>query len=86
MYVAVSPTGALSFRYDYGHLQGLLMLPARVAQALSPWLFGLLLARDGRHAMSASAALGLAALGALMLVPGPQQRRETSVKPHVVNR
>jgi predicted MFS family arabinose efflux permease len=70
----------------YGHLQGLLMLPARIVQALSPWLFGLLLARYGLDAMWASAALGLAALGALMLVPSPQQRRKTSVKPHAVNR
>jgi len=27
----------------YGHRQGLLMVPARVAQAMAPWLFGMLL-------------------------------------------
>jgi hypothetical protein len=40
----------------------------------------------GLHAMWASAALDLVAVGAPMLVPSPQQRRETAVKPHPVNR
>ena len=31
----------------YGHRQGWLMVPARIAQALAPWLFGLLLDRWG---------------------------------------
>jgi len=30
---------------DYGARQGLLMVPARFAQALSPWLFGLAIDR-----------------------------------------
>ena len=33
---------------DYGARQGLLMVPARFAQALSPWLFGLAIDRFGR--------------------------------------
>jgi predicted MFS family arabinose efflux permease len=42
----------------YGHRQGLLMLPARIAQALSPWLFGLALDRWGAGALAVSAAFG----------------------------
>lgn len=57
--------------HGYGHRQGLLMVPARIAQALSPWLFGLLLARYGVGAMWFSAALGLTALGGLLWVHGP---------------
>ena len=58
----------------YGHRQGLLMVPARVAQALSPWLFGLLLARYGVGAMWFSAALGLAAFVGLLCLHGPRGR------------
>lgn len=53
----------------YGQRQGILVMPARVAQALAPWLFGLLLARWGAGALWFCVALGLAAFGALMLVP-----------------
>jgi predicted MFS family arabinose efflux permease len=49
----------------YGHRQGLLMLPARIAQALSPWLFGLALDQWGSGALAISAAVG--ALAFLML-------------------
>ncbi|MEO8525157.1 MAG: MFS transporter [Caldimonas sp.] len=55
----------------YGQRQGLLMVPARVAQALSPWLFGILLDRWGVGALGFTAALGLAAFGALLLLPKP---------------
>lgn len=55
----------------YGHRQGVLMVPARIAQALSPWLFGLCLDRYGVGALMLSAALGFVALGALLLLPGP---------------
>ena len=57
----------------YGHRQGLLMVPARIAQALSPWLFGLLLARYGVGAMWFSAALGLTAFAGLMWLHGPSR-------------
>lgn len=50
----------------YGERQGLLMVPARIAQALSPWLFGLCLDRFGVDAIWISAALGLIAFGALL--------------------
>lgn len=55
----------------YGHRQGLLMVPARVAQAFAPWLFGLLLDRFGAQVLWFSAALGLAALAALLFLPKP---------------
>lgn len=57
----------------YGHRQGLLMVPARIAQALSPWLFGLLLARYGVGAMWLSAALGLTAFAGLLWLRGPSR-------------
>ena len=56
----------------YGHRQGLLVMPARLAQALSPWLFGLLLAHLGAAALWCSAALALSALAALLLVRVPE--------------
>ena len=52
--------------HGYGHRQGLLMVPARIAQALAPWLFGLCLDRWGAGALWLSAALGLLAFGALL--------------------
>lgn len=51
---------------DYGARQGLLMVPARFVQALSPWLFGLALDRFGGGALWFSAALGALAFAALM--------------------
>ncbi len=53
---------------DYGARQGLLMVPARFAQALSPWLFGVGLDRFGAGALWFSAALGLLGFAALMLL------------------
>lgn len=55
----------------YGHRQGLLVMPARLAQALSPWLFGLLLADFGVAALWFSAVLGLSALVALLCIRVP---------------
>ncbi|MDR7335812.1 MFS transporter [Roseateles asaccharophilus] len=55
----------------YGHRQGLLMLPARLGQALSPWLFGLLLAELGTQVLWCSAGLALSALAALLLIRLP---------------
>jgi MFS family permease len=53
---------------DYGARQGLLMVPARFAQATAPWLFGLAIDRFGANALWFSAALGLVAFAALMLL------------------
>jgi predicted MFS family arabinose efflux permease len=66
----------------YGHRQGLLMLPARLAQALSPWLFGLLLARHGLGVLWWSAGLALSAFAALLLIHVPRH----SAAPPSVNR
>jgi len=54
----------------YGQRQGLLMLPARVLQAASPWLFGLALDHWGRGALWISASAGVLALLALLTLPG----------------
>jgi predicted MFS family arabinose efflux permease len=51
--------------HGYGHRQGLLMLPARITQALSPWLFGLALDSWGDGALAVSATAGGLALLAL---------------------
>jgi len=53
---------------DYGARQGLLMVPARFAQALPPYLFGLAIDRFGAGALWFSAALGLLGFAALMLL------------------
>ncbi|NYT57989.1 MFS transporter [Alcaligenaceae bacterium] len=50
----------------YGHRQGMLMVPARIAQALAPWLFGLCLNAYGIQALWLSATIGLAATLMLM--------------------
>jgi predicted MFS family arabinose efflux permease len=55
----------------YGRRQGLLSAPARVCQALSPWLFGILIDRWGAQSLWFSTALGVASFGALLLLPKP---------------
>ena len=52
----------------YGARQGLMMVPARVAQAFAPVLFGMALDRTGAAALWLTTLLGLAALGALWLL------------------
>ncbi|GJG96792.1 MFS transporter [Cupriavidus pauculus] len=52
----------------YGHRQGILMVPARVAQALAPWLFGMLLDIAGAKALWLSSGLGCAAVLMLLAV------------------
>jgi predicted MFS family arabinose efflux permease len=61
----------------YGHRQGVLMVPARIAQALAPWLFGLCLDTFGVKALWLSSGLGVGAIVMLMAI------RETG--PHAVN-
>lgn len=58
----------------YGHRQSWLMVPARVTQALAPWLFGLLVAHMGTGAFAVTAAVGVLAGVALWLLP----KRNTS--------
>lgn len=55
----------------YGRRQGILMGPARVAQALAPWAFGLAIDRGGARALWVSSALSASALVALMMVSIP---------------
>ncbi len=45
--------------HGYGHRQGLLMVPARIAQALAPWLFGICIDLWGAQALWLSGGLGL---------------------------
>jgi hypothetical protein len=54
----------------YGERTGLLGAPARAAQAFAPLLFGLLIDNVGTWAILVSAALCLAALGALFGLSG----------------
>lgn len=54
----------------YGQRQGLLMVPARVAQALAPLLFGMALDVWGAGALVLSAGLGAAACLALLALHG----------------
>lgn len=64
---------ALFGTQGYGLRQGLLMMPARLAQAASPFVFGLALERWGVGALWLSAGLGLACLGALLALPSPRR-------------
>ncbi|APW42921.1 MFS transporter [Rhodoferax saidenbachensis] len=52
----------------YGERQGLLMVPARLAQALAPWLFGLCVEQWGAGALWVSAAMGTVAMFALWML------------------
>ncbi len=52
----------------YGRRQGLLTVPARFAQALAPWVFGLCLGRWGVGALWLSGAVGISAFVALLAV------------------
>lgn len=53
----------------YALRQGLLMVPARFAQALAPLVFAMVLDHWGAKALWLSAALGLVCLGALLALP-----------------
>ena len=57
----------------YGHRQGLLMIPARIAQASAPWLFGLCLDRWQAGAVWLGGAVGLLAFAALLALPDPHE-------------
>ncbi len=52
----------------YGRRQGWLMMPAKLAQAAAPFLFGLALTQWGAHILWLTLALGLSVLGALCLI------------------
>lgn len=63
----------------YGARQGWLMLPARVAQAVAPFLFGVLLIHLEAGALWVTAGLGLASFIALMWLRG----HAPHCKPHI---
>lgn len=52
----------------YGARQGLLMMPARFAQALAPFVFGLAIEHFGASALWISIALGVSAFAALLVL------------------
>jgi predicted MFS family arabinose efflux permease len=57
----------------YGSRQGMLMVPARIAQALAPWLFGLCLDRWGTRALWLSGSLGILGFVSLLALREPQR-------------
>ena len=65
----------------YGLRQGLLMVPARIAQALAPWLFGIFLDRWGASALWISVTLGLLAFCALLGLVSPERDAESDAPP-----
>jgi predicted MFS family arabinose efflux permease len=65
----------------YGQRQGMLMVPARLAQASSPWLFGLCLDQWGSGALWVSGAVGLLVFGALFAMPKPSDKLTPSLSP-----
>jgi predicted MFS family arabinose efflux permease len=65
----------------YGRRQGMLMVPARLAQASSPWLFGLCLDQWGAGTLWVSGAIGLLAFGALLALPKPSDEPASSASP-----
>lgn len=67
--------------HGYGVRQGLLMVPARIAQAFAPLAFGLCIDRWGAGAPRVSAVLGLTALGALLVLPRSAQEARESATP-----
>ena len=58
---------------NYGYRLGLLGAPARIAQAIAPLLFGVLVDRIGEASLIVSSALSIGALGCLMLVTKASQ-------------
>jgi predicted MFS family arabinose efflux permease len=65
---------ALFGTQSYGMRQGVLMIPARIAQASAPWLFGLCVSRWGANALWLTAGLGLVSFAALILLRLPSAR------------
>jgi predicted MFS family arabinose efflux permease len=63
---------ALFGAQGYGARQGWLTLPARVAQAAAPFLFGMALQSWGTGALWLTLALGLSVCAALTLLPKPR--------------
>ena len=67
--------------HAYGHRQGVLMVPARITQALAPWLFGLALDRWGVGALALSGTVGVLAFLALFLLTSRSSEVESHGQP-----
>lgn len=65
----------------YGRRQGLLVAPARVSQALAPWLFGLMLSSWNQWALVLTMGLGSAAMLVLALMRGASSSKSTPRAP-----
>lgn len=65
----------------YGARQGFLMVPARIAQAFAPLVFGFCLDRWGSGALWLSTAVGLAAFAALLLLRSSAERASEADAP-----
>ncbi|ANH68252.1 MFS transporter [Mitsuaria sp. 7] len=66
----------------YGRRQGVLMIPARLAQAIAPWSFGLALDASGRGALAISGAIGALAFASLFaLTPPAPEKSLRGIKP-----
>jgi MFS family permease len=63
--------------HGYGLRQGWLSMPARIAQACAPFVFGVALDQWGVRALWITAALGVLAFAALQLLPVSAPRRPT---------
>jgi MFS family permease len=66
----------------YGARQGWITLPARVAQALAPFAFGVVVDRWGAGALWLSSGLGLVAFVALLLLPAHPRAAAPVAAPH----
>ena len=65
----------------YGERQGVLTVPARMAQASAPWLFGLCLERWGAGTLWISAGIGFVSVAVLMLLHERQPQGELAAVP-----
>ena len=70
---------ALFGPHGYGERQGLLMVPARIAQAFAPLVFGYCLDRWGAGALLLSGSLSLMAFGVLLTLPRTHRDRTAAV-------
>ena len=66
---------------NYAYRLGLIGAPSRIAQALAPVGFGLLIEPMGRGVVAVSSFLSLAALAALLLLPRVDHRSATAKSP-----
>lgn len=65
---------ALFGTHGYGMRQGILMVPARIAQASAPWLFGVCVSQWGAGALWVTAVLGLCSFAALTMLRVPTSK------------